>query len=41
MKAQVQPQQQPHDSKAELLVQHGTDLQTLPQQTDSVPDSTA
>lgn len=36
-----QPQQQPHDSKAELLVQHGTDLQTLPQQTDSVPDSTA
>ena len=36
-----QPQQEPHDSKAELPVQHSTDLQTLPQQTDSVPDSTA
>ena len=36
-----QPQQGPHDSKAELPDQHGTDLETLPQQSDSVPDSTA
>ena len=36
-----QQQQEPHNFKAELSVQHNTDLQTLPQQTDSVPDSTA
>ena len=35
-----QQQQEPHNSNAELPVQHNTDLQTLPQQTDSVPDST-